>query len=103
MVKFHNAVVGTNVQNWWDNGNQRIAFSRGNRGFIAINNQGGNWQRDFNTNLPNGQYCDVITCENNRPPCGTTSDGCRAPITVNGGWATINIPDDANPIVALHV
>ncbi len=31
--------VDTPVTNWWDNGNHQIAFCRGNKGFIAINNE----------------------------------------------------------------
>ena len=36
--KFRNVVDGTAVQYWWDNGNNQIAWARGNKGFIAINN-----------------------------------------------------------------
>jgi alpha-amylase len=32
------------VNNWWDNGQNQIAFCRGNKGFIAFNGQ-------YNTNL----------------------------------------------------
>lgn len=38
MVEFRNLVDGTDVNNWWDNQQHQIAFSRGNKGFIAINN-----------------------------------------------------------------
>lgn len=38
MIKFRNVVKGTNVTGWWDNGKDQIAFSRGDKGFIAINN-----------------------------------------------------------------
>lgn len=40
MVKFRNVVHGTELKNWWDNGDQQIAFCRGNKGFITINNGG---------------------------------------------------------------
>ena len=33
-----NVVDGTVVEHWWDNGNNQIAWARGNKGFIAINN-----------------------------------------------------------------
>ncbi len=33
-----NVVDGTGVKYWWDNGNNQIAWARGNKGFIAINN-----------------------------------------------------------------
>ena len=31
---------GTDMNDWWDNGNNQIAFCRGDKGFIAINNDG---------------------------------------------------------------
>lgn len=30
--------IGTTLNDWWDNGSNQIAFCRGNKGFIAINN-----------------------------------------------------------------
>ncbi len=32
MVRFRNTAESQPVQNWWDNGNNQIAFSRGNKG-----------------------------------------------------------------------
>ncbi|KAK3867221.1 hypothetical protein Pcinc_027299 [Petrolisthes cinctipes] len=40
MVQFRNVAHGTDMNDWWDNGNNQIAFCRGDRGFIAINNEG---------------------------------------------------------------
>ena len=60
MVGFHNAVRGTDVANWWSNGNNQIAFSRGGKGFVAINNEGGTLAQTLQTGLPAGTYCDVI-------------------------------------------
>lgn len=31
---------GTKMNDWWDNGNNQIAFCRGGKGFIAMNNEG---------------------------------------------------------------
>ncbi|KAK4033049.1 glycoside hydrolase superfamily [Parachaetomium inaequale] len=59
MVAFRNAVRGQGVTNWWDNGNNQIAFGRGNQGFVAINKEGGSLTRTFQTSLPAGTYCDV--------------------------------------------
>jgi len=36
---FQFVTSGTSVNDWWDNGNNQIAFCRGDRGFIAINNE----------------------------------------------------------------
>ena len=38
VCKIRNVVDGTAVQYWWDNGNNQIDWARGNKGFIAINN-----------------------------------------------------------------
>ncbi|GJQ73903.1 Amy-p [Trypoxylus dichotomus] len=60
MVGFRNAVKGTIIQNWWTNGDQQIAFCRGNRGFVALTN-GGSINQVMQTCLPAGTYCDVIS------------------------------------------
>lgn len=38
MVIFRNVVNGQPQSNWWDNQSNQVAFGRGNRGFIVINN-----------------------------------------------------------------
>ena len=38
MIAFRNYVNGTKVADWQDDGGDNIAFSRGDKGFIAINN-----------------------------------------------------------------
>lgn len=60
MVEFKNAVRGTWINDWWSNGDQQIAFCRGDRGFIAFTNWGdiNGW---FQTCLSGGTYCDVIS------------------------------------------
>ncbi|CAH9053467.1 Alpha-amylase [Pseudoalteromonas holothuriae] len=49
------------VNNWWDNGNNQIAFSRGNEGFVAINRDSEALTRTLQTGLAQGAYCDVLT------------------------------------------
>jgi alpha-amylase len=104
MVKFHNAVAGQSVTNWWDNSGNAIAFGRGNLGFIVINNENFPLTQNLQTGLPAGEYCDVISCDNNLPPCGNSGGSCRNPITVDeSGFATFsisNIEDD--PMIAIY-
>jgi alpha-amylase len=103
MVKFHNAAIGQSVANWWDNGGDAIAFGRGNRGFIIINNENYSINQRLLTGLPAGEYCDVISCDNNRPPCGNSGGGCRAAITVDSsGYATFNVPNGEDPMIAIY-
>lgn len=97
MVAFHNTVKGSGVNDWWTNGNNQIAFGRGDRGFVVINHEGGTLTRTFQTGLAPGRYCDV---QDGEPVSG---GGCTgASYTVDGGRrVTVTVgPDTA---VALHV
>ena len=54
MVAFRNHTASDfTVNNWWDNGNNQIAFSRGDAGFVAINKESGNLTGWF----PNWDAC----------------------------------------------
>ncbi|MEU4109399.1 alpha-amylase family protein [Streptomyces sp. NPDC048208] len=59
MVAFRNATRGQAVANWWDNGNDAIAFGRGNKGFVAINHESSSLSRTYQTSLAAGTYCNV--------------------------------------------
>jgi alpha-amylase len=59
MVAFRNETRGQAVVNWWDNGNDAIAFGRGNKGYVAINHETYPISRTFQTSLPGGAYCDL--------------------------------------------
>ena len=61
MVYFHNVTKSvTTVSNWWDNGNNQIAFGRGNKGFVVINNETGAMNQSLTTGLPAGEYCNIL-------------------------------------------
>ncbi|HEV2780112.1 MAG TPA: alpha-amylase family protein [Actinophytocola sp.] len=96
MVAFHNSVRGTPVVHWWDNGNDTIAFGRGDRGYLILNDESvpvtGRW---FATALPPGVYCDVVHGD-------FTQGNCTGPrYTVNsGGWFQADIA--AHDGLALH-
>jgi alpha-amylase len=95
MVGFRNAVGSAAVANWWSNGNNQVAFSRGGAGFVAVNREGGALSRTFSTGLPAGTYCDVIHGD-------VSGSTCSGPtVTVNGtGQATITVA--AMDAVAIH-
>jgi alpha-amylase len=88
MVGFRNAVGTAPVGNWWSNGNNQVAFSRGAAGFVAVNREGGALSRTFATGLPAGTYCDVIHGDVNGSTCTgptVTVDGAgQAAVTVAG-------------------
>ncbi len=87
MVGWHNATAGTPVGNWWDDQTNLIAFSRGSRGWVAINNATTAKTHTFATGLPRGTYCDIVH--------GFTRNGsCSGPtVVVNAhGRATVTVP-----------
>ncbi|MFG3098961.1 alpha-amylase family protein [Streptomyces sp. NPDC048182] len=59
MVAFRNATRGQAVTDWWDDGDDAIAFGRGAKGYVVVNHEAGNLSRSFQTSLPAGTYCDV--------------------------------------------
>lgn len=59
MVGFHNTVRGTSVANWSAPNSSVIAFSRGAKGWVAINNGGGSYSGTFTTGLPAGSYANL--------------------------------------------
>jgi alpha-amylase len=61
MVRFRKVVAGTDVANWWDDGANAIAFSRGNKGFVAINHESTALSATIATGLAAGTYCDRLT------------------------------------------
>jgi len=61
MVGFRNATRGTAVTNWWSNGGDQIAFGRGSNGYVVFNTDGNSLTRTFQTSLPAGTYCDVMS------------------------------------------
>jgi len=62
MVGFRNATSSQfDITNWWTNGNSQIAFGRGGLGFIVMNNEDQDLEREYQTGMPAGRYCDVIT------------------------------------------
>ena len=97
MAMFRGAVDGTGVQYWTNGGNNQIAFSRGNKGFVAINGGDGWWTGSVQTGMPDGEYCDLMQGD-------PTGSGCTGPtITVSGGRANINVPTGDSPMSAICV
>ncbi|GAB3618925.1 carbohydrate-binding module family 20 domain-containing protein [Glutamicibacter endophyticus] len=64
MVGFNNTVGDAPVTRWWDDGSNQIAFGRGDKGFVAINNTGSATTRTYTTDLPAGSYFDVVAGDN---------------------------------------
>ncbi len=60
MVGFRHVVAGTDINHWWDNGANAIAFSRGSKGFVAINNETTSLDTTIATGMATGTYLDLI-------------------------------------------
>src|ERR1039457_425896 len=76
MVGWHNAAGPAPVANWWTDGSNASAFSRGSSAWVAINAESSPVTETFSTGLPAGTYCDIIN--------GTASGGAFAGTTVAG-------------------
>jgi alpha-amylase len=95
MVAWHNLALanGDPVTNWYTDGTNLIAFSRGPDAWIALNNESSAQTRTFTTGLPDGTYCDIIH--------GSVSGGActGSTVTVSGNRAAVTVP--ANDAVAI--
>ena len=60
MVRFRHVVAGSDINHWWDNGANAIAFSRGDKGFVAINNEATSLDTTIATGMAAGTYLDLI-------------------------------------------
>ncbi len=62
MVGFRNATHQAELGHIWSNGNDQLAFARGNRGFFALNRSSKSsvMEGQFQTGLPAGRYCNVF-------------------------------------------
>ncbi len=88
MVGFRNATAGQGMSNIQTATRSTIAFSRGNIGFVALNNGTSVWHAGLDTGLPGGTYCNIV--HGLRSPAGSScaSDS----VTVDGaGRATLDI------------
>jgi len=87
MVAWHNYATGSPVSNWYDDGNNLAAFSRGNKAWIAVNNETAAKTVTVATGLPAGRYCDIIHGALSR-------NRCTGPVVTIDlrGRATVTVP-----------
>jgi len=97
LVDFHNVAGDAPVRNWYDDAVNLLAFSRGNKAWISINNETTPQTHTFSTGLPRGTYCDVIH--------GAVSHGrCTGPlVTVDShGQARVTVPAKDSVAIDAH-
>ena len=102
MSKFRGVVGDTDVNNWWDDGNNQIAFSRGDRGFYAVN---GDSSKDMDVwlqiGMAIGTYCDVISGDITEDKKSCTGSSIKIE---TDGKTNIKISKSAeDPMIAFHV
>ncbi|CAL4155730.1 unnamed protein product, partial [Meganyctiphanes norvegica] len=100
MVTFRNVAWGTDVNDWWDNGNNQIAFCRGGQGFIAINNEGYDMKETLQCSFSPG-YNSVVL----RGPSRLTKSRRSTSLDINSvGTIYYHIlPAEHDEIMGLHL
>ena len=94
MVRFRRVVAGTGINNWWDDGANAIAFSRGDRGFVAINRERAAVAATVATGMPPGTYCDLLTG-------GLAGTACAGTSVVVDATGAVQLRLEANSAVAI--
>lgn len=70
MLEFRRATaMVTEVTDWWSNGGNQIAFGRGDRGFVVFNREDTPLTQQFQTQLPPGDYCELISAHASAEAC----------------------------------
>lgn len=95
MVGFRRYVAGTDVNHWWDNGSNAIAFTRGAKGFVAINRESSTVTATVGTGLAAGVYCDLLTGGR----AGAACAGSTITVAADGNVA---LSLAANTAIAIH-
>jgi alpha-amylase len=109
MVRFRNATHGLPVTRWWnDEAAERIAFGRGDLGFVVINNAPEPMRQRLDTGLPAGSYCNLADSERVGEVCVPLKPGEQEgtgggesipnadPVLVDGdGMADLSVPPRA--------
>lgn len=93
MVGFRNATQSVaEVTDWWSNGANQIAFGRGDLGFVAINREAAPLTHTFQTQMPQGRYCNVV--QGGLTADGTACANDAAVVLVNRtGQFTATVPE----------
>jgi alpha-amylase len=96
MVGFRRAVAGAGANDWWDNGANAIAFSRGDRGFVALNLEDTTVAVNVTSSLQPGTYCDALTG-------GRSGGTCVGRSIVVAADGRVQLDLEAQTAIAIHV
>ena len=74
------------VTRWWEGSGQRVAFGRGDRGFVVINGEPDPWGAVLRTDLPPGRYDNWLATD---PGSIVVDEGGVLRVTVPPGQAVV--------------
>ncbi len=103
MVAFRSTTSGQGVDYFTNGTVNQIAFGRGAKGYVAINNDGAAWNASLQTLLPAGTYCNVVHGQLTADKTACTSDSV---VVGSNGVISVSIPGNGGatvPAVALHI
>ena len=95
MTRFRNFVGVEDLRAIATPTNQRLAFGRGTKGFVAINNEDGPWADTFKSSLPAGTYCDVISG-------GKVKGACKGASVTVGANGSFQFTISARNAIGIH-
>jgi alpha-amylase len=95
MIAFRRVVAGADINRLWDNGGNAVAFSRGDKGFVAINRESSTVTASVATGLPAGAYCDLLSG-------GLVAGACAGTTVTVSTDGTIALSLPALSAVAIH-
>jgi alpha-amylase len=96
LVAFRRVVAGSDVNHWWDDGSNAIAFSRGDKGFVAINRETAALDTSVTTGIAAGTYCDLLTG-------GVTGGACAGTTVAVDSTGDVRLHLAANSAIAIDV
>jgi len=101
MVEFRRVTTGAAVENAWDNGKNQLAFSRADRGFVAINHEAEALAQALPTGLAAGSYCNVLSGDFTAAQ-GATPASCSGQSVEVDANGSIELELAAETALAIH-
>jgi alpha-amylase len=101
MVGFRRATAGAAVANIWDNGANQLAFSRGDRGFVAINHESSALSQALASGLVAGKYCDILSGDFT-PSIGDAPASCTGNVVEVDASGNVMLELAAETALAIH-
>ncbi|WP_314688762.1 alpha-amylase family protein [uncultured Bifidobacterium sp.] len=91
MIGWHNVAGKAKLTDWQSDGDNVVAFGRGSKAFLVMNNGSSSSTATWRTSLPAGTYCDVYS-----------SADCSTTVRVSAS-GSIHVSVPAGSAVAIHV